>query len=282
MAKELYQFINKCNRDNISAFAAQAAYFVLLSLIPFLLFFATLLKYTPVTLEFLEQNIILVMPDYLTDFFIAIMREAYMSSAGLLSVSVIVAIYSSAKGIQYLTNGLNTMYDLQETRNWFQMRFWSAVYTVLLIFSIIFMLVVLVFGQTLKYELVKHWPALNVILSRVMQLRGLVGIVVLTEVVNVFYFALPNRNLKKIHKRKVYMEQLPGALLCAIAWYVFSKGVSIYVDFFHGFSGYGSLTTIVVLMFWLYFCMYILLVCAEINHTYVDKWIEMWNRKRKK
>ena len=282
MAKELYQFINRCNRDHISAFAAQAAYFVLLSLIPFLLFFATLLKYTPVTLEFLEQNIILVMPDYLTDFFVAIMREVYMSSAGLLSVSAIVAIYSAAKGIQYLTNGLNTMYDLPETRNWFQMRFWSAVYTVLLIFSIIFMLVVLVFGQTLKYELVKHWPALNVLLSRVMQLRGLVGIVVLTEIVNVFYFALPNRNLKKIQSRKVYLEQLPGALLCAVAWYFFSKGVSIYVDYFHGFSGYGSLTTIVLLMFWLYFYMYILLMCAEINHIYVDQWIEIWKRKRKK
>ena len=54
---------------------------------------------------------------------------------------------------------------------------------------------------------------------------------------------------------------------CAAAWYVFSFGVSIYIDYFHGFSLYGSLTTIVLIMFWLYFAMYIFLVCGEVNNA---------------
>ena len=41
---------------------------------------------------------------------------------------------------------------------------------------------------------------------------------------------------------------------------------SVYLDIFKGFSSmYGSLTTIVLIMLWLYFCMYILLFGGEVN-----------------
>ena len=51
----------------------------------------------------------------------------------------------------------------------------------------------------------------------------------------------------------------------ATAWYVFSFGLSIYVDYFNGFSMYGSLTTIALIMLWLYFCMYIMMMTVEFN-----------------
>ena len=47
--------------------------------------------------------------------------------------------------------------------------------------------------------------------------------------------------------------------------YVFSFGLSIYVDYFNGFSMYGSLTTIALIMLWLYFCMYIMMMAVEFN-----------------
>lgn len=47
---------------------------------------------------------------------------------------------------------------------------------------------------------------------------------------------------------------------------------SIYVDVFKGFSSmYGSLTTIVVIMLWMYFCMYITLLGGELNVRMYDK-----------
>lgn len=45
----------------------------------------------------------------------------------------------------------------------------------------------------------------------------------------------------------------------------FSFGLSIYVDYFNGFSMYGSLTTIALIMLWLYFCMYIMMMTVEFN-----------------
>ena len=48
--KHLVQFfMTKIKRDNIGAYAAQAALFIIMSAIPFLLVFLSLIRYTPVT-----------------------------------------------------------------------------------------------------------------------------------------------------------------------------------------------------------------------------------------
>ena len=60
--------------------------------------------------------------------------------------------------------------------------------------------------------------------------------------------------------------QFPGAVFTAFGWTLASFVFSVYMDIFRGFSNmYGSLTTIVLIMLWLYFCMYILLLGGEVN-----------------
>lgn len=279
--REVMRFTVECKEDHVSAYAAQAAYFTLISLIPFLLFFCAMLKYTPVSLDFLVKSVNLVFPVYISGFLVNMITETYETSVGLVSVSAIIAIWSAARGIQYLTEGLNKMYDLVETRNWLKMRFWSVVYTFAMIFSIVMMLVLLVFGGTLQQGLTKYFPALAVVTNVLLQLKSLIGIGGLTLIFALFYWAFPNRKGKGGH-RITYFRQIPGALICAVAWYVFSFGVSVYVNYFHGFSSYGSLTTIALIMFWLYICMYILLVCAEINNLYSERMVYYFRDKKRK
>ena len=266
--------------DDVTAYAAQSAYFTLLSLIPFMLFFGAMLKYTPVSLDFLTKGVSLLLPDYIAAFLVSIIRETYETSVGLISISAIVAIWSAGKGIQYLTDGLNRMYDLQETRNWLVLRFWAVIYTFVMIFSIILMLVLFVFGRTLQRWLVQYVPAIADLTSVLLRLKSLIGIGGLTFIFALFYWAFPNRRGAG-GSRITYVRQLPGAFICAVAWYVFSFGISIYVEYFHGFSSYGSLTTIVLIMFWLYICMYILMVGAEVNHLYGERIFMYLGRKRK-
>ena len=273
------RFAEECREDNVTAYAAQSAYFTLLSTIPFLLFFRALLKYTPVSLDFLVKGVDLVLPDYVSVFLVSIIRETYDSPVGLISLSAIFAIWSAARGIQYLTEGLNKMYDLEETRNWLVLRFWASIYTFIMIFSLILMLVLLVFGRTLQGWLVHYFPALAGFTQILLKLKSLIGIGGLTFIFALFYWAFPNRKGKG-GQRITYLRQLPGALISAVAWYVFSFGVSIYVNYFHGFSSYGSLTTIVLIMFWLYVCMYILMVCAEVNNQYSERIFAFFKKRR--
>ena len=65
--------------------------------------------------------------------------------------------------------------------------------------------------------------------------------------------------------RKHALGELPGAVFTAFAWYLASWLFAEYVNRFSGFSTYGSMATVVIIMFWLYMCFYIVFMGAIIN-----------------
>ena len=66
-----------------------------------------------------------------------------------------------------------------------------------------------------------------------------------------------------------FRHNLAGAAFGAGGWVLFSFFFSIFVENFSNFSIYGSLATLVIMMFWLFFCMYILFLGGE-----VSMWLE--------
>lgn len=271
-------FLDKCKRDKINAYAAQSAFFIILSMIPFLMVFSSLLRYTSITEGMILEIIRRVMPDYIAPFMISLIDEVYSRSMGLISITAVVAIWSAAKGVQYMTDGLNSVNDLEETRNWFVLRFWAIIYTIVFLVAIVFTLLILVFGNSLQELATKYVPFLVHAVSLLSKLRGLILLGLLILFFAVIFTAIPNRKLS-------FKSQLPGAVICAVAWYVFSFGLSVYVDYFNGLSMYGSLTTIALIMLWLYFCMYIMMMSAEINVVFNDsfeRWLKRDRSKKKK
>lgn len=264
-------YMDKCRRDNISAFAAQSAFFIIISLIPFVMVFSSMLQYTPVTEGMLIEIIHGILPDYVAMFMIPIIDEVYNKSVGIISITAVIAIWSAAKGVQYMAMGLNEINGIKETRNWLILRFWAVVYTVAFLGAIIAALVLLVFGNSIQEFLSVHVPLIARTTELFFQMRGLIVLGVLICLFAILFKTLPNnRGLKDLERKLTLRNQLPGAVICGVAWYLFSFGLSIYVDYFNGFSIYGNLTTIVLVMLWLYFCMYILMMCAEINVLFED------------
>jgi len=101
--------------------------------------------------------------------------------------------------------------------------------------------------------------------SMVISMRTGIALVVLAIFFLVLYKVVPNRKAS-------FKSQIPGAVISAVAWSLFSLGFSFYLDYFDGMSNmYGSLTTIMLVMLWMYFCMCIVLIGAEINAYFEDK-----------
>lgn len=268
-------FMDKCKRDKINAYSAQSAFFIILSIIPFLMVFSSLLQYTSITKGMLFQIIEKVMPQYVSPFLISLVDEVYSRSVGIISVTAVVAIWSAAKGVQYMTDGLNSVNDLEETRNWFVLRFWAVVYTIVFLVAILFTLLVLVFGNSIRHLATNYFPFITNLVDVFARFRGLWMPIFLIFFFDVIFTALPNRKL-------TLRSQLPGAAICAVAWYLFSFGLSVYVDYFNGFSMYGSLTTIALIMLWLYFCMYIMMMSAEVNVIFNDSFPAWFMKEKKK
>lgn len=256
----LWGFINRVYEDHVGAYAAQSAYFIILSFIPFVLLIMAVVRYiAPLTEEMVRDAILEICPENIEGFINSIIDEVYAKSTAVIPLTAVTALWSAGKGLQAVTNGLNTIYHVKETRNWLVTRIRSVLYTALLVLALLSSLLLLVFGNTLQRTLRQYIPFLADLLEQFMGTRALLVFGVLVLAFLFLFKMLPNR-------KATFRSQLPGAILTTVSWLVFSYGFSLYFTFFPSFSNmYGSLTTIVLIMLWLYICMNIVLYGAEVN-----------------
>ncbi|HAX52538.1 YihY/virulence factor BrkB family protein [Muricomes intestini] len=263
IVEKVYKLSGIVGSHHTGAYAAQAAYFFVLSLIPILLLLLTMVQFTPVTKMDIMNAVMQVFPKTVEGTITSIVNEVYAQSGGVIPVTLIVALWSAGKGVLSVNSGLNCIYDNIETRNYLYLRLRASLYTVLFIIAIILSLAISVFGNSISVLVYKHLPFLTTVMDMIIKSRTLITLVVLTLFWDLVYKYLPNRtNMSKTTMR----QQLPGAMFTACGWLLISFIFSVYLDIFTGFSSmYGSLTTIILIMLWLYGCMYVILLGGELN-----------------
>ena len=265
MVEMIRGFLKRLNKDHVGAYAAQSAYFILLSFIPFVLLLVTLVKYTPLTQEIVTTALIRMVPEEFISFIRVIVNEVFGKSAAFVPVSAIIALWSAGKGVNALSKGLNCIYQVEETRGYVINRLRSAVYTLIFVVAVAVTLLLLVFGNQIQMGIAERFPVIAKVTSVIVGMRTLITLVLLCLVFLMIYKFVPNR-------RATLKSQIPGAMVSSVAWSLFSLAFSIYIDLTPGtVNMYGSLTTLVLIMLWLYFCMWILLIGAEINSYFEDR-----------
>ena len=265
--KKIKNITDKIAEDHISAYAAQSAFFMMLSLVPILLLLMTLVRFTPITQADIMAAAYELFPKTVSSTIISIVNEVYSQTGTAISVSLLVALLSAGKGVLAISNGLNTIRGQIETRNYIFLRLRAAFYTVLFLLAIILSLVILGFGNSISLLVNQYAPVIQYIIDFVIEIRTIVMIIVLIVFSLSIYMFLPNR-------RRRLRSQLPGAIFTAFGWTLASFIFSVYMDIFKGFSNmYGSLTTIVIIMLWLYLCMYVMLLGGEINDL-IQQWVD--------
>ena len=252
---KIYEFGQLCKRNHLDSHSAAAAFFMFVSIIPFIILVLAIIPFTPVT----DSNILSIaeafLPNRLDSYAVDIMNQLSEESLTLVSVSAVVAMWTAARSLLTIKQGLNEIHGVTETRNFLILRGIAALYTVVLILSILLMLVMNVvftgieryFREALGISISAKYDLVYILLT----LRPLISLI-LAFFVNLYFFTfLPNEKVKM-------RTQIPGAILVAVAWYVFSTGFGIYINYFNAYSMYGSLSIVIIVLFWLYACMYIL------------------------
>lgn len=267
------EFARQMSRQNVSAFSASTAFFIFLSLIPMLIVVCTIIPFTPVTEANLMLAITELTPDTFDPLISNIISQVYDKSASILSVAVVATIWSAGKGVLALIRGLNAVNDVVEDRNYFVLRLVASFYTVILLMVTVLSLIIMVFGNVIVGVIVHKIPQMKVVFDLLMNLRFLVVWLVLTFLFALIYVYIPN-------KKQRFSYQLPGAAFSAIAWSGFSWGFSIYVDVFDSANAYGSLSIIILIMLWLYFCIYIIMIGAHLNRYFYPVF-QVFLRRRK-
>lgn len=254
-------FIRQLKKDDISIYASGTAFFFFLSLMPTLIIVCSLLPLTSLT----EKNLLLaaveIMPDFLDSITVLMIKQMYEQSARILPLAIVIMLWSSSKGMLGLMYGLNVVNEVSETRNYFLLRLEAMFYMVITVTALLVSLTLSVFGKTIVYAIYRQFPDIGILLYLLMRVRFLFVWILLTVVFMVTYTYVPNKRLKMRY-------QIPGAVFTAVGWSLFSFVFSVYVERFRGMSTYGSLSTIIIMMFWLYCCLYILLIGANLNRYF--------------
>ena len=269
----LRDFVKQMSRQNISAFSANAAFFIFLSLIPMLIMICTIIPFTPLTEENLLKVIIDITPNAFEPLLTGLVSQVYDKSAGILSVAALVTVWSAGKGVLALMRGLNAVNGVVEERNYFLIRAIASFYTVIIMLMLIITLIISVFGNIIVGVLVRQIPHIELFFEGMMHLRFLVVWAVLTLLLTFVYAYLPSKN------RKI-RYQIPGAAFSAIVWSGFSWLFSVYVDFYDGVTAYGTLSVIILIMLWLYFGIYIVMVGAYLNRYFFPAYHVLYKRRK--
>lgn len=265
MIRKLYligrDFSAQMKKQNISAYAASIAFFFFLSIVPMLMVICMVIPYTPLTEENLVQAVTDITPDRVDPVVEGLIADVYDKSAGILSIAVIATLWSAAKGVMALMQGLNAVNGVDEKRNYFVIRAVACLYTVVMLIVVILSLFINVFGNQLVNLALHRIPQLQRLVSFLMHFRFLVVWAVLTLLFATVYAFMPDDKLR-------FREQIPGATFAAVVWSVFSWGFSMYVDYSNSYGIYGSLAIIIIILLWMYFCMYIIMIGAYLNRYF--------------
>lgn len=266
LVKFVFDVISGMRRDDVSAYSAQSAFFVTISFIPFVMLLISLLRFLPFTRQELIGQVIEIFPSAAKGFITSFLSEAYQKSdATLISITAISALWASSIGVFTVARGLNRVFCTHETRNYFVIRFISLFYTLVLMGLIVLCLGILVFGNTITETISKNLPEAFGVAIIIMSLRTITGGVVLSLFFAFLFTFVPNRKGK-------FFVQLPGAIVSAFGWIIFSSVFSYYYEHMSSYSYlYGSLSVLVFFMLWLFFCIYILFIGAEISKCIEDR-----------
>ncbi len=270
------EFFRKCSSDHIVAFSSQTAFFMLMSVFPLLMLLLNLTQFLPYKQSDVVALFSGLMPQEFMKYIEKIIEDLYTKSQmPIFSVSIFLFLWTAAKGMYAIGNGLDSIYDCEEYRNFFKGRFIGIIYTLIFMAMLVILLCLFVFGNTIIAKILKVYPQINPAIEMVLNLRSVFGVVILFLFFCLLFSIVP-------HKKNHPFSQMWGAAFSAAGWIFLSIGFRLYFDNFSGFSYmYGSITTVLMAMIWLYFCIYIIFLGGEVN-CYLARRRERIRRKREK
>lgn len=263
---DLRREIKKMELYKVSYFSAQSAFFMILSIFPFLILMISLSGFLPEGITALiEKTPEEILPLTIKDFVKTLIDEArsLSSSTWIIIGSAVAAIWSSSKGTLAIIRGLDKFSGFEDERGFFRERLKACIFTLLIAVIIVLVFFFMVVWEWLLNLLLSFLDLNYSAVSTAINYRVTISFIVLTFLFVFVYSYMPGRKTK-------FKQNILGAALASLGWILVSGGFSIYVSHF-SLTVYGSLTTIVLFMVWLYVCLWLLFLGAAINRYRKNK-----------
>ena len=265
VAGEIYnRFIN----DDGLPLAGNIAFCTLLAVFPFLIFLTALAGF------FSSRNLAEAVVTYLlaagpSQITAPLANEAHdiltVPRGNLLTLSVLVTLYTAAGGVESIRTGLNRAYDMTETRLWPFRMVQNIVFVVAGAFVLIALAALLVFGPVYWSRMAGVLPVLEPFSGWFYLLRNPAGLMLM-------FIALLSAHMFLPRKRHPVRELLPGIAATMVLWLI---AAFAYSDYLSRFSTvrlmYAGLSNVIIALLFLYISAAVLILGGEINQVLIAR-----------
>ncbi|MGY4526238.1 YihY/virulence factor BrkB family protein [Pseudomonas sp. UBA4617] len=247
--------------DEMSTYASALAYQALFSLFPFLLFLIALIGFLhlPDFFSWLRLQSELVLPPQALEQVNPVIDQLQQSKGGLLSVGIVIALWTASAGVRLMMSAMNAAYDVPEGRPAWKRIPLSVFYTVGLAGMLLVAAALMVLGPQVMEWIAAQVGMQEFIVTLWTVLRWPVIVILLMVAVAVIYYVMPD-------VKQEFRFITPGSVLAVVVWIVASLGFAYYVKTFADYNAmYGSIGAIIVLLLYFYISAAVLLLGAEMN-----------------
>ncbi|MBS1808921.1 MAG: YihY/virulence factor BrkB family protein [Acidobacteria bacterium] len=253
---------DRCFDDDVFGHGAQLAFYFLFALFPMLIFLAALVGYLPIP-HLLEQ-LLNYLSQVLPPTALSLVQQTLLEitrrqRSGLLSFGFIATIWAASSGLQALVYSLNVAYGVKKMRPWWKDRCLALGLTFVFSGLIISALAIVFFGGNVGVFLANNFHLGQTFRSGWQLLQWPLMVLFLLFGLELIYFSAPNipRHWKWV---------TPGAVFALLMWLVISFSFKLYVTRVSNYTlTYGSLGSVMALMFWLYLTSIVILIGGQIN-----------------
>jgi membrane protein len=251
------------DQHHLLAFAGSLAYYFFMSLIPFLIFLASLLVLVPIPglFDYILGGLSHMLPSESMVMVQKVLADMMKTnSKGFLSFGIIGTIWSASGGFSAMIEALNVAYDVQEGRPFWKTRPLAVLLTILVGALVTILLFAMFFGP--------HWGgavAAKLNLSPLFTqtwfyFRWVLAAICALLSVEVIYYLAPNV------EQRHFLQTIPGSVIAVILWMAASYVLGFYLQHFAQLSkSYGTLGAVVGLLLWFYVTSAAILIGAEVN-----------------
>ena len=250
--------------DGVLGLAAQAAYSFFFSLFPILLFLAPLFSLIGNKREFVDRilnRLAATLPPEAFLLLSNVVRDVVFgeNAPGLMSLGILLAVFSGSAVLDTLMGALNTAYDARDPRPFWKKRLIAMGFTVVAAIVIGFATIVIVGGGAIIEFAAKfaRIPGDTAQVWAIVQYP--IAVILLTGFIWLLFYFLPYVKQKKSHV-------LAGSLFTVALWIIITLIFRWYVTNFGSYNKtYGTIGGVIVLLTWMYWTMVALLAGGELN-----------------
>jgi Predicted membrane protein len=239
------------------------AYYWLISIFPLIMIAVNILPYFQIPISNFLIALKEFLPDSMFEVIEKIVREVLTQpSTGLLSFSVLSALWTFSKSMDFLQKAFNKAYGVAKNRGLISHQLMSLLVSFGLQVLFALALFLSMFGQMLLNFLKNYWQSDSILFDYLQDFTGPIIYILLFAILVMLYYFLPNVKITSIR----YI--LPGSIFVLVTLMlflnIFSTSINTYVNHLVDVRFFSSII-VVVIMFWFILIAKILILGAVIN-----------------